>query len=144
MANIKDWPLTRIARAESCITACIQRIVDEVPERLTVDWLLGEVRAGRQDLWVAYDETSPDEVVMVAFTEILHYLATGYTFMKIVGLGGRRLDELLPLLDELEEWGRRNGAQSVEIVGREGWSRRLKARGYEHKSTSVAKALSKE
>lgn len=123
------------------IVANIQRIVDEVPEQMTVAWLLDEVNAGRQDLWLAYDTSAPVDVLMVAFTAIMHYPATGYTFCRLVGLGGDRLDEVLPLLDEIEVWARLQGAQELEPVGREGWARVLKDRGYLRKSTNLAKRL---
>ena len=40
------------------------------------------------------------------------------------------LEDLRPLLPELEEWGRERGATLVEAHGRLGWSREAKANGY--------------
>jgi len=141
MANIKAWPAERVTAAGPSILACIQRLVDEFPERLTAEWLLEQVRIGRQEMWVAFDEAEPDIVVMTAFTELQHYLATGYTFLKVTNLGGGRLSDVLPLLDEIEAWGRRNGARSIEPEGREGWVRILKGRGYVRRSTTLTKQL---
>lgn len=141
LANAKDWPAERILMAGPGIVACIQRIVDEAPEQMTVAWLLGEVNAGRQDLWLAYDDAVPDAVVMVALTAIMHYPATGYTFCRLVGLGGERLDEVLPFLDDLEAWAKAQGAQEIEPIGRDGWARVLEHRGYVRKSTVLAKRL---
>jgi hypothetical protein len=141
IANIRSWTPERIAAASPSLLACIQRIVDERPDEVTVAWLLGEVLAGRQVLWVAFDEAAPDMVVMAAFTAIQHYLATGYTFAKVIGLGGAGIDEALPFLDEIERWAKANGAQCIEESGREGWVRVLAKHGYRRKSTTLTKAL---
>ena len=141
LANIKDWPDERIPAAAPSIAACLRQLVDDFPEMLTVDWLLAEVHAGRQEMWLAFDGAEPDVVVMTAFTQIMHYPATGWTYCRIVGLAGDRLADAWPLLDEFEEWARRNGAQEIMAEGREGWARILKGRGYTRRSTTLAKRL---
>jgi hypothetical protein len=141
IANIRSWTPERVGTAAADIHDCIQRIVDDFPNELTIEWLLGEVQADRQVLWVAYDDDTPAKVVMVAFTAIQHYLATGYTFAKVIGLGGAGIDEALPFLDEIERWAKANGAQRIEESGREGWVRVLAKHGYRRKSTTLTKAL---
>ena len=141
IANISSWTPERVGSAASDIHDCIQRIVGEHPEELTTKWLIDELRADRQQLWVAYDEAEPDKVVMIAFTEIRHYYATGHTFMQITGLSGDGIHDALPFLEELERWGKDNGAQSIEIKGRNGWTKLLKPHGYTRKSTTLTKAL---
>jgi hypothetical protein len=141
IANIRSWTPERVGTAASDIHDCIQRVVAEFPDELTTKWLIDELRADRQQLWVAYDEADPGKVVAIAFSEIRHYLATGHTFLLTTGMAGERVHETLPLLDVIEQWGWDRGAQSSEVRGRDGWTRLLKGNGYRRKSTTLKKAL---
>jgi hypothetical protein len=139
MLNAKDLSLEELKKFAPSIARCIDRIVESAPERLTGTWLLQEVDEGRQDLWLIMTEN--DDLVMVAFSHLQHYQATGYTFMKIIGLAGDKMEDAWPLLEEFEAFARSAGAESIEIVGRPGWARCLKDHGYEHKSTNLSKSL---
>lgn len=141
IANIRDWTPEQVGTAASDIHDCIQRIVDEHPDELTVKWLIDEMVADRKQLWVAFDEAEPDTVVMVAFTEIRHFLATGHTYTQITGLAGDGIHEVLPMLRELERWGQERGAQSTKVKGRDGWTKLLKPHGYTRTSTELTKTL---
>lgn len=128
-------------KAADDIRNCLQRVVDEFPDELTVGWLIDEVRASRQQLWIVFDDAAPDKVVAIAISEIRHYFATGHTFALITGMAGERVRETLPLLAEIEQWGRDNGARSTEVRGRNGWAKLLKPYGYGHGSTTLKKQL---
>lgn len=139
--NVATWPAERLEAAMPSIRACVQRFVDEAPEALTVGWLFDEVVARRRQMWVIFDEDAPDVAVMVGIGEIQHYYATGYQFLALSGLGGARLEEAWPLVEEVYAWAREHGAQACHVIGRKGWERHLRKRGYSVKSVTLKLVL---
>lgn len=137
LENVQAWTPERITAAAPSILACIQRCVDEFPTELTVEWLVGDVQAGRREMWIVFDEDVPDVAVLVGFTEFRHYYATGHPFIEVCGLGGARAREALPLLAEIQAWGKANGAKACHVVGREGWAKLLQDQGYTKKSVTL-------
>lgn len=135
--NVATWPAERRDAAMPSIRACVQRFVDKEPEALTAEWLFGQVEAGQRQMWVVFDEAAPEVAVMVGTTEFRHYYATGYRFVEIRGLGGARLAEAWPLVDEVYAWARAQGARSCEVETGEGFARLLKKRGYTVKSVTL-------
>ena len=123
------------------VRACIQRYVDEFPDELSENCLLGDTVVGSKQLWVVYDDAAPDTAILSVFTENKQYEATGARFVEIVGIGGERIREALPLIAEIEQWAEERGAESTLVVGRFGWIPMLRERGYQKKAVILKKAL---
>jgi hypothetical protein len=139
--NTHDWEQARMSDVLPSVLACIRRFVTEFPEELTEDYLISEVMLGRRQLWVVYDEADPNTALLAVFTESKTYDATSVAFIEIVGIGGERIREALPLIDEIEEWAAEQGAQNSMIIGRFGWIPLLKERGYQKKAVILKKPL---
>lgn len=75
------------------------------------------VLSGEDLLWVAYD----GDVIHLALTTALVGDAC-----EIVVCAGKNLIECLPLLERLEQYGRKENKRVMRIIGRKGWQRILK------------------
>ena len=65
-----------------------------------------------------------DEIIASAITQITDYPQK--RVLTIVLLGGGRMNEWLPLLNQLEKWGIDEGCEQIELYGRPGWEKVLK------------------
>lgn len=77
------------------------------------------VMMGDMQLWVGEG--------YAAVTEVLNYPRSR---VVLVHLAGGKLDPLLEADSELEKFARIVGATGIEIIGRKGWVRALRDRGY--------------
>lgn len=59
----------------------------------------------------------------------------------VVWLGGGDIDELLEMRPGVEAWARWQGAKAARINGRPGWTRQLKAWGFEPDGDELRKEL---
>lgn len=87
--------------------------------------------------WAAGDAQT---IRLVAFTQLVAYpqQCVAQAFL----LFGTELDKHLPeLLVVFERFGIANGCQSLEVVGRDGWQRRLKAAGFEKAQVVLQKNI---
>jgi hypothetical protein len=78
------------------------------------------VRNGNALLWLAWDG---EKIKAAAVTELTH--ANGEKFCTIVACGGRDRSQWLPLLADLEAYGRTQGCNAMRIYGRRGWRKLL-------------------
>jgi len=93
-----------------------------------------DVLAGRNLLWLVWDGT---EIYAAVVTSLV--IANGRKSCIIVACGGRGVDEWLHLISKIEDFARAEGCQSMAIMGRAGWHRKLKA--YRVTSTTIEKGL---
>ena len=68
---------------------------------------------------------------------------TTYPRKKILNvfLGGGELDQLIEMHDDLSAWGKAQGCDAATIIGRPGWERIYKARGWQRQHVVLAKEL---
>jgi len=78
------------------------------------------VRNGNALLWLAWNG---ETVKAAAVTELTQ--ANGETFCTIVACGGHDRAQWLPLLAELEAYGKAQGCAAMRIYGRRGWRKLL-------------------
>ena len=142
--NTHDWPMERMAGIYPSILACIRLFVAEFPDEASEEHLLSEVMVGRRQLWVVFDEDEPDTALLAVLTECKQFDATGLAFVEIVGIGGERIQEALPLLDEIEQWAEKLGITMSVVIGRFGWIPLLKERGYEKKAVILKKFIGEQ
>jgi hypothetical protein len=100
----------------------------------------GRVFAGLNTLWKVEEEGQP-----VAWCTTLIYTGDGLTNIVQIQLGtSEDLKFLLDKIDEFEVWAFNHGAHYIEVVGRQGWTKPLKALGFEHNYTSLLKQVYEE
>lgn len=107
---------------------------------LDLDDVLAFVRSGAMDLLVVLD--GDGAVVAALATEIVDY--PKLRSLRIVLAGGndnRLLEWRDPMHDLIEAGARQAGCSVLEIVGRQGWLRRLKDKGYTETFVTVQKSL---
>ena len=136
-----DWELERIEAIWSSVLACIRRFVNEFPEEATETQIIEDILSGARQLWVVYDEDQPTTALLAVMTASKEFVATGVSFVEIVGIGGERIREALPLIDNIEQWAEKQGAKGAIIIGRFGWIPMLKERGYKKKAVILKKVL---
>lgn len=106
-------------------------------EYWTKDVLQNGADCGRFQVWAV----GRDEVVsVILFSQVIVYPAS--TVFQVFLSFGNKLDEMLPMIiATLEQFARRNGCNSVEIVGRKGWERKLKSAGYRLDTVCVKRPI---
>ena len=91
---------------------------------------------GRLQLWMAKDGETP----AIGLTQIASY--PQYRTVLLIFCVGAGVDEWQePGLDAIEEWARVHGLHAIEVIGREGWSRRLGMLGYRRDAVTLRKEL---
>ena len=99
------------------------------------------VRAGSMDLLVVIDDDTQELVAALA-TEICSYPKLRSLRIVLAGGNDNRLMEWLDDMHALiEEGARRAGCAVLEIVGRGGWTRRLKGKGYTEVFVTIQKPV---
>lgn len=96
--------------------------------RFTLDEIYDNLRSNKleQQLWVAFTDT---EVVAAAVTEIIAYPRV----KSVMGhfIGGKDLESWKqPIVDALADFGKSNGCDRIEFMGRRGWAKPLKQIGW--------------
>lgn len=95
----------------------------------TEDELLNELLLSRAQLWRGERSAMVTQLV----TDDEPYM--------LVWKGGGSLRDLLAMQPGVEAWARQQGARSVWINGRRGWSRALRRAGYETVGENFRKVL---
>ncbi|KRR21911.1 hypothetical protein CQ13_07700 [Bradyrhizobium retamae] len=86
----------------------------------TVD-IARDVLHGDGVLWLACDGQEIEAAAVTLLTRTDRHLVC-----LITALGGSNMESWLPLLSEVEDWARSEGAALVRVMGRPGWVRVLK------------------
>ena len=80
---------------------------------------------GKIQLWLVNDA---EEFFCVVLTECAAF--PNRREVRIAWMGGKRLREVLPLIDAIHLWAKRIGATHVVVTGPRAWRRLLKDYGY--------------
>ena len=89
-------------------------------------------------LFIGYN---PKDVIYAAVTEIIPYQKR--KSLRIVLMGGKDIDSWVDT-KIFERFAKVQGCDRIEIVGRKGWIKKLKTRGYQQKHFIVTKELKDE
>ena len=106
----KIWP-----QAGELIRAAIEQT--DLSEFADLEY---DVLSGDQLLWLAIS----DHIEMATTTHLVK--TRGKPVLIITACGGSRRDRWLPLLYQIENYARAEGAGRVRLYGRKGWERTLK------------------
>jgi hypothetical protein len=80
-----------------------------------------DVLHGDGVLWIASNGEEIEAAAVTLLTRTDRHLVC-----LITALGGSNMESWLPLLSEIEDWARSEGAALVRVMGRPGWGRVLK------------------
>jgi hypothetical protein len=80
-----------------------------------------DVLHGDGVLWLACDGQEIEAAAVTLLTRTDRHLVC-----LITALGGSNMERWLPLLSQIEDWARAEGAALVRVMGRPGWARVLK------------------
>lgn len=86
----------------------------------TVD-IARDVLHGDGVLWLACEGQAIEAAAVTLLTRTDRHLVC-----LITALGGSNMEGWLPLLSQIEEWAKSEGAALVRVMGRPGWGRVLK------------------
>ncbi len=119
----------------------VEPLLRQGEEYLTPYYSLADVHtllhAGKLVLWTAADEGG---IVLVMLVELVDFPACAIA--RILYIGGSGVRKVLPLIDFLHLWARRQGAGRIEVNGRPGWLRLLEPKGYLFESVTLVRDLS--
>jgi hypothetical protein len=93
-----------------------------------------DVLHGDGVLWLACDGQEIEAAAVTLLTRTDRHLVC-----LITALGGSNMERWLPLLSQIEDWARAEGAALVRVMGRPGWARVLKE--YEVSNVVLERAL---
>jgi hypothetical protein len=93
--------------------------------RISIDDVKRLIDNKQMQLWGLHDGILRAAMV----TEIINY--PQMRVVRIVAVGGKDMDLWLDeLINTIDAWGRENGAQAMEFVGRAGWEKVLSKKGW--------------
>ncbi|NUY33299.1 hypothetical protein F0160_22705 [Paraburkholderia sp. JPY303] len=92
--------------------------------------------SGEDQLWIWKSPTA----FAVGITRLANYPKQRVCTIRIV-TGTNAAEWQRPAMEAIEEWARSNGCNAMELCARAGWSRRMRAQGYEETHRFIEKAL---
>jgi hypothetical protein len=123
------------------VTSLIERALEFNEGRFDLRYVYNSVALQTQTpwyLWVAFDREKAEQGELDAEAAIVTCLSdwpTGLRVAEILLAGGRdKVDTWLPHFDILRRWAIANKCDRLQIIGRSGWGKRLKAFGIESRS----------
>jgi hypothetical protein len=91
---------------------------------------------GEDQLWIWRTETS----YAVGITRIVNYPKQRVCTIRIV-TGTSATEWQKKAMETIERWAKENGCHAMELCARPGWSRRMRAQGYQETHRYIEKAL---
>lgn len=102
--------------------------------RWDMNFLLAELVAGNQQLWVAFDKESDCDIGGVMTTRVNEYPLMRFLCMTYVG-GKKMNDWIYPMLDAVKEYAKSINCQGREGMARHGFWRWLEGEGFSRSAT---------
>jgi hypothetical protein len=126
------WP-----EAEEYLSQAVKNDYDSTQLRI----IKGRVFAGMNTLWRIDNE----EGAAIAWGTTFIYTADGNTIVAQIYVATTDdLNAIIEKFDEFENWAHVRGVHYIEVVGRLGWSKPLRALGFEHNYTSLTREVYRE
>lgn len=123
-----DWSPEKFAPYGPAVTAAMHKLRDKFPREVTVEKLADDIMRGKRQLWLIL--TEEDEFISFVLSEIQINDATGLKTILIPSMAGEDGPESVPLISEIERYGKEQGCDESKVYGRWGWKRPLEAEGY--------------
>lgn len=112
-------------------SACnlLKKAFTHAPVPVREEDVLMDCLNGSQTLWLIY-EGNPLNMIAAVTVRVKQYPTAKSVCSE--HLGGERAEEWIDLLEEtITSYGKIIGATSIEVIGRQGWWRHLKNRGWD-------------
>lgn len=141
-SSVEELALQQVTPAElPALWPVAEEILMRAPEHWSDHFTLTDIQRllcqDKLQLWLAADEGG---YCLAALTELAVYPAKKTA--RIVWVGGEQLPKLLQCLGFVELWAKREGCETMEILGRRGWQRLLRQYQYEYRAVYLEKDLS--
>lgn len=133
-------PVSLVAELWPVVAPLLSKAIKHHPYMATDD-ALAILLAGRGDLILALDE---GRVLCAAIMEAIQY--PNEKVGNVLALAGERgvyREHMSEITDYLEQWSRKHGCHKIGMVGRPGWLKFVRHRGWEtQRCLSASKELS--
>lgn len=116
----------------------LQRAIDYNGGDFDSDYIIHSLVQDTMQLFVGYNEK---DIIYAAVTEILVY--QNKKALRIVLMAGKDMDSWVDT-KLFEKFGKLEGCDRIEIVGRKGWVKKLLSKGYKQTHYIVTKELRDE
>lgn len=126
------YNLEAIEKEWGLLVPFFSRLVDD---HMSLDDIWGHLESGEWHLWI---DDVDGEIVSIAVTSFIYY--PQYTALRIILTAGSETD-WAAATEFLENVAKANRCDTVEILGRKGWERALKSRGFEFQNITLRKRL---
>jgi hypothetical protein len=104
----------------------LHKLAPRTNGRSTVDDILQGILSGSNSLWLAFEETENNKIYGVVICNLMIYpriktLNVFYCAGTVLRLWQK------PMMDKLVNFAKDNGCSKIELTGRPGWAKALKA-----------------
>lgn len=104
--------------------------------RMTIDDLYAMLDKGTAQIWALHN----GDLKAVMTTQILNY--PQIRAVRIITVTGKEMELWLDvLIDTISRWGKEQGADVIDFVGRVGWDKVLSKRGFVNKQIFMTKPI---
>ncbi|NIR50004.1 hypothetical protein GWO43_16015 [candidate division KSB1 bacterium] len=124
MTHLFAVPKAEMNAVYPLVSKAIDRAIEVAGDRYSEGELERDLKSGHRQLWLAAEGGKYPEIKGVAVTRVYK---SGYCQFELCS--GYDLDTWFDHIDGIEGWAAEQG-YSMEVVGRLGWDRKLKAKGY--------------
>jgi hypothetical protein len=114
----------------------IEEALDRSNSDFSIEYFRQKIDCGDTLLWIIVD----GRILAAGTTECLH-LQNGRKLCLVSTLAGANMAVWDGLWEQVEDYARREGCDGIQIVGRVGWVRHMKARGFKQPWVMLEKKL---
>ena len=104
--------------------------------------ILHQLLSGSSQLWILARTGAMGDIRCLMLTEWLSFSRN--KVLRVNLLAARELGDYVPrMLAAIEEWGIKNGATRIQVVGRKAWVKLLRDIDYQHEATVLVKDMAR-
>lgn len=129
------YPMLSIDAVDTVWPSVYPLLKNTADTHLDVDDVYYRLENGDWTLWISKVEGI---IVSAAVTSFIHY--PKYTAFRIILCAGSGTN-WADATEYLEEVAKHNGCEALEVLGRKGWERALRSRGFEFQNITLNKRL---
>lgn len=104
----------------------VERAVEYADGMYTVEYVYQSIKKSQMQLWLIFKN---EGLVCACVTQVFPY--PSQKVLLILFAGGNGVDEWLPLIKTILDWGKSLGCEISQIWGRKGWIKKLRSYGFE-------------
>ena len=131
-----QWPTSEIYNAPLRVGSDIRDALEHGNGEREVEDVIQELLRGDKQLWM---KTINDDFVLTVITQV--YDTPRKRVCEITYLGGEEVMGFIGDIKEIELWARENNCTDITVIGRKGWERALRDKGYSPRYVTIGKKL---